>query len=34
MEVGTGDADPANALYESLPFTNVARGQLWERALH
>jgi mycothiol synthase len=33
IEVGTGDADPANALYASLPFTDVATGRLWERAL-
>ena len=26
IEVGTGDADPANALYESLPFDEVHRG--------
>lgn len=31
VEVGTGDADPANALYESLPFTETHRGVMWER---
>lgn len=30
IEVGTGDADPANALYASLPFTEVASGRVWE----
>ena len=33
IEVGTGDADPANALYESLPFDETRRGVLWERSL-
>jgi mycothiol synthase len=28
--VGTGDMDPANALYASLPFTAEARGCSWE----
>ena len=28
--VGTGDMDPANALYASLPFTAEARGRAWE----
>lgn len=29
ITVGTGDADPANALYASLPFTEVERGRFW-----
>lgn len=33
IEVGTGDADPANALYDSLPFDETHRGALWERPL-
>ena len=33
IQVGTGDADPANALYESLPFDETRRGVLWERSL-
>jgi mycothiol synthase len=31
IEVGTGDADPANALYESLGFDETYRGVMWER---
>ena len=33
IDVGTGDMDPANALYASLPFTEVYRGRLWAREL-
>lgn len=31
ISVGTGDAAAANALYASLPFTEVHRGRLWEK---
>jgi ribosomal protein S18 acetylase RimI-like enzyme len=31
LDVGTGDLDPANALYASLPFTEVYRGRYWEK---
>jgi len=31
IDVGTGDMDPANALYASLPFTEVYRGCFWEK---
>ncbi len=31
--VGTGDMDPANALYASLPFTDEARGRSWQLRL-
>jgi ribosomal protein S18 acetylase RimI-like enzyme len=31
IDVGTGDMDPANALYASLPFAEVYRGRLWEK---
>lgn len=30
VDVGTGDMDPANALYGSLPFAEVYRGRFWE----
>jgi mycothiol synthase len=33
IDVATGDADPANALYASLPFTEAYRGRLWVRDL-
>ena len=33
VDVGTGDMDPANALYASLPFTETYRGRYWEKAL-
>ena len=29
VDVATGDADPANALYASLPFSECYRGRLW-----
>jgi mycothiol synthase len=32
VQVGTGSADPANALYDSLPFTATYRGRFWARA--
>jgi len=31
VQVGTGSADPANALYDSLPFTETYRGRFWAR---
>lgn len=31
IDVATGDAVPANALYASLPFTQTERGRLWAR---
>lgn len=31
IDVATGDADPANALYASLPFTQTRRGLFWAR---
>jgi ribosomal protein S18 acetylase RimI-like enzyme len=31
--VETGDMDPANALYDSLPFTEVYRGRYWAKDL-
>jgi mycothiol synthase len=33
IEVGTGDADPANSLYASLPFTDERRARLWAKDL-
>ena len=33
IDVGTGDADPANALYSSLPFDEVHRGRFWAKEL-
>lgn len=33
IDVATGDADPANALYAALPFAEVYRGQFWTREL-
>ena len=33
IDVGTGDMDPANALYESLPFAEVHRGRFWVKTL-
>jgi ribosomal protein S18 acetylase RimI-like enzyme len=33
FEVATGDLDPANALYASLPFTEVYRGRFWRKDL-
>ena len=33
IDVGTGDMDPANVLYASLPFGEVYRGRYWEKAL-
>jgi GNAT superfamily N-acetyltransferase len=33
VDVATGDADPANALYASLPFAEVYRGRVRERPL-
>ena len=33
VDVGTGDMDPANALYASLPFSETYRGRYWEKAL-
>lgn len=33
IDVGTGDADAANALYASLPFRETYRGVLWVRSL-
>jgi len=32
IDVGTGDADPANALYASMPFTQTYRGRFWAQA--
>lgn len=33
IDVATGDADPANTLYASLPFAEVYSGELWSRKL-
>jgi ribosomal protein S18 acetylase RimI-like enzyme len=33
IDVGTGDMDPANALYDSLPFAEVYRGRFWEKVV-
>lgn len=31
--VETGDMDPANALYASMPFAEVDRGRFWRKDL-
>ena len=33
IDVGTGDLDPANALYASLPFTEAFSGRYWVKTL-
>jgi len=33
IEVGTGDMDPANGLYASLPFSETHSGRFWAKDL-